>query len=231
MKRFYDIVGITEAKGGWQITLDGRRIKTVKTNEQIVPSRVLAEMLAAEWDSQSEKLDPATFPMRDMADYAIDIVAPAKSEIASKLIAYGDTDTLLYRADPDEALYQRQIAVWEPIVSAFETREKLQFSRTSGIVHHAQSDATLAHLRARLEAQPPFALAGIEGMASLAASLITALTAAEGHSDPLELWQATSLEEEWQADQWGRDPEANERRAKRQRDFLTAHRFVEASLT
>ena len=66
-------------------------------------------------------------------------------------------------------------------------------------------------------------------MTNLAASLIVGLTAAEGHHEPLELWQVANLEEEWQAQQWGRDAEADERLAKREKDFLTAHRFVEAA--
>lgn len=229
MKRFYDTVAITERDGGWQVTLDGRGIKTVKTAEQIVPTRALAQQLAEEWENQGEKLDPSRFPMRDMTDYALDIVAETQAEIAEKLTAYGDTDTLLYRADPDEPLFPRQMEIWEPIVAAFEAREGVGFTRISGIIHKPQAETTLTHLRERLEAQSPFALTGIEAMASLAASLIVALTAAEGHQGPLALWEAANLEEEWQAEQWGRDEEADERRAKRQQSFLTAHLFVQAA--
>lgn len=231
MKRFYDTVGIRQTDGGWQVVLDGRGLKTVKAAQQIVPTRALAEHLAAEWDSQGEKLDPATFPMRDMADYAIDVVTQTNAEIAASTVRYGDTDTLLYRADPDQPLYKRQIEIWEPIVTAFEAREAITLTRISGILHQPQSSAALDHLRSRLEAQTPFALAGMEAMASLAASLIIALEAAQGHGDPSNLWQAASLEEEWQADQWGRDEEAEERREKRMRDFLTAQKFVEAAAT
>ncbi|MEO1648865.1 MAG: ATP12 family chaperone protein, partial [Pseudomonadota bacterium] len=120
MKRFYDMVGTREREGAWQVTLDGRGLKTVKGADQMVPSRKLVEALASEWDAQTEDLDPASFPMRDMADYAIDVVAHTRGEVASKLITYADTDTLLYRADPDEAIFAKQEATWEPILSAFE---------------------------------------------------------------------------------------------------------------
>ncbi|MEL7198905.1 MAG: ATP12 family protein [Pseudomonadota bacterium] len=229
MKRFYDTVAIEERDDGWQVTLDGRGIKTVKTAPQILPTRALAQELAKEWEAQGEELDPTLFPMRDMADYALDIVASSQSKIAEDLTGFGDTDTLLYRADPDEPLYIQQIEVWEPIVTAFEEREGIAFTRISGIIHKPQSGNSLAHLRKLLEAQKPFALAGIEAMTNLAASLITALTAAQNHREALELWRAASLEEEWQAEQWGRDAEADERRAKREQDFLTAHLFVQAS--
>lgn len=226
MKRFYKDVSTQEVDGGWQVTLDGREIKTVKGAQQIVPTSVLAEVMAQEWDAQGEKLDPTTLPMRDMADYALDIVAPDVGGVAEKLTAFGDTDTLLYRADPDEALYARQQEVWEPIVAEFEEREGVRLTQVSGIMHRPQSADTLTMLRAKLETSDPFTLAGIEAMTSLSASLVVGLSAAQTEADPLALWQAASLEEEWQADLWGRDEEAEVRRAKREADFLKACEFT-----
>ena len=56
-------------------------------------------------------------------------------------------------------------------------------------------------------------------MASLAASLVVALSVTD-RSTAQSLWQAACLEEQWQADQWGHDEEAEERRLKRTADFL-----------
>jgi chaperone required for assembly of F1-ATPase len=83
-------------------------------------------------------------------------------------------------------------------------------------------------LEARLLSLDPFALAGVETMTRLAASLVTALAALDAaHADePLALWRAVCLEEEWQADLWGRDAEAEERRARREADFLRACAFA-----
>ena len=226
MKRFYDEVSVHEAEGGWQVTLDGRGLKTVKGTPQILPSAALAEALATEWAGQGEDIDPASFPMRDMADYAIDIIAPAPQAVIEKLGEYGDTDTLLYRADPDEPLYARQQEVWEPIVSALEQSEGITFKRVSGIMHAAQDERAIEALRAHLSTLSPFALAGVETMTSLAASLIIGISAICEGADAKALWEAASLEEEWQAQQWGRDEEAEERRARRTADFLRASEFV-----
>ena len=228
MKRFYDEVGTRAAGDGWQVTLDGRGLKTVKGTPQVVPTQALAAALAEEWSAQSETLDPKTFPLRDASDYAIDIVTPDPAALADKLTQYGDTDTLLYRADPDEHLFARQQEVWEPIVAALEAREAVKLNRVSGIIHREQDEAALATLRGRLAKLDPFALAGIEVMTSLAASLVVGLSAYDTN-DPvkaLELWRAACLEEEWQADLWGRDQEEEERRAKRQNDFLAAHKLT-----
>ena len=175
-----------------------------------------------------EVIDPASLPLRDLTDYAIDMVTADPARVADTLVAYAETDTLCYRADPDEPFYTRQIAVWEPLLSAFEAANGIALVRVSGVLHRPQPAPALAVLQNRLLTLDPFTMAGVEVMAKLAASLVTALAAldARGEDEPLALWQAACLEEEWQADLWGRDWEAEERRARREADFLRACAFV-----
>lgn len=230
MKRFYRDVALAPVEGGWQVALDGRTVRTPGGAQQVAPAEPLARALAAEWEAQGEALDPKSFPMRDMADYAIDVVAPAPHAVADTLIAYAETDTLCYRADPGEPLFERQEQVWEPLLSAFEAREGAVFVRVSGIVHAQQDARTLERLHARVCAENPFRLAALEAMSALSASLVIGLTALAdtgAEEDAARaLWRAASLEEEWQAELWGRDQEAEERRARREADFLAAWRFA-----
>ena len=114
MKRFWKEVAVERADGGWRVTLDGRPIKTQGGAPQVVPTEALAELLAAEWRAQGEEVDPAAFPARDTADYAIDMVAADTPSVVAKILRYGETDTLCYRADPDEPLHKRQWTEWEP---------------------------------------------------------------------------------------------------------------------
>jgi len=228
IRRFYKDVTLGQQPGGWQVLLDGRGIKTVGGAPQVVPTRAMGEALAAEWRRQGEKIDPAGLPLRDMADYAIDIVAPDPAAVAEAMIAYAETDTLCYRADPDEPLHARQQEVWEPLLGAFEAAHGITLVRVSGVLHRPQPPAAIAALKARLLTLDPFALAGVEAMAKLASSLVTALAALDAgqEEEPQALWQAACLEEEWQADLWGRDEEAEERRARREGDFLRACGFA-----
>lgn len=228
IRRFYKDVTLGQHSAGWQVLLDGRRVKTVGGAAQIAPTLSLGEALAAEWRRQGEQIDPTSLPLRDLTDYAIDVVAADPAAIADSLIGYAETDTLCYRADPDEPLHARQIAVWEPLLARFEADNGVRLVRVSGILHRPQPPATLAALRARLLAFDHFALAGAAMMTTLAASLVTALAAldASDADAPLALWQAACLEEEWQAELWGREEEAEERRARREADFLRACGFV-----
>lgn len=228
MKRFYKQVSLAEAGDLWQVQLDGRGIKTARGAPQVVPSRKLAELLAAEWEAQGEELDPKSFVYRDLADYAIDVAANQQGATIEELLRYAETDTLCYRADPEDALFQRQQQVWEPVVVAFEARENIRLERVSGVIHRKQPDATLGALRKKLAALDPFTLAGLQMMTSLAASLCIGLSALEDGADANALWDAASLEEHWQAELWGQDREAEERREIRRTAFRAAFDFVSA---
>ena len=229
MKRFYKDVTTARTDLGWIVQLDGRPIKTQGGQPQVLPSEALAEMLAAEWRAQGETIDPASFRFRDMADYAIDVVAQDRAALVEKLLGYAETDTLCYRADPEDPLYRRQQEVWEPIVAGLESREGVKLHRISGILHRPQTEETRERLAARLESLAPFTLAALEQTTSLAASLCIGLEALEDDADGEALWDAANLEEDWQADLWGRDWEAEERRAKRKSDFLAALEFAGAA--
>ena len=226
MKRFYKAVTVAVEGTGFRVMLDGRPLRTVGGRAQIVPTAPLAEALAAEWSGQGEEIDPARFVFRDLADYAIDVIVPGKAAVVEELIPYAETDTLCYRAEPDEALGIRQRAVWDPLLAAAEDRWQARFVRVAGIMHRPQPDETLARLRADLESRDGFTLAAVKTTASLAASLVLGLMAVEPGADIDALWDAANLEEDWQAELWGKDAEAQARRARRHAAFAAAARFA-----
>lgn len=226
MKRFWREAAAVASGAGWQVALDGRPVRTQGGAAQIVPHQALAEALASEWQAQGETVDPAAFPLRDIADLAIDRIAPDPAAQVDALLRYAETDTLLYRAEPDEPLHRRQIERWEPLVSGAEARHAVVFERTSGIIHRPQPAATIATLRARLAQADAFTLASLATLVPLAASLIVALAVVETGEEPDALFGAANLEEDWQAELWGTDAEALRVREARQRAFAAAARFA-----
>ncbi len=226
MKRFYKEVTLNQCDGGWQVLLDGRGVKTAGKAAQVVAAPALAKALAAEWAAQGEKIDPASFPFRDLADYAIDIAGPSRETVIAAILRFGESDTLCYRAEPDEALFERQQEVWEPLVMAAEARWQVRFLRISGVIHHAQPPESLARLEAALGEHDAFTLAALHTLASLTASLIVGMAALEADADAETLWQAAELEEIWQAELWGSDAEAEERSARRFATFKAAMDFT-----
>jgi chaperone required for assembly of F1-ATPase len=225
MKRFYKEVAVAPDGDGWRVLLDGRALKTQGGRAQVLPKQALAEAMAAEWARQGETIDPATLVLRDMADHAIDVIASDRAAVIADLLRYAETDTLCYRAEPDEPLAARQAELWEPLLKAAEARWDVHFERIAGVIHRPQPAATLARLEAVLTAKDDFTLAALTPLTTLAASLVTGLAALEPGADVPALWDAAQLEEDWQADLWGRDAEAEDRRERRFASFQAAVMF------
>ena len=226
MKRFYKTVTTGPQGTCWQVLLDGRGVKSQGGRQQSVPSRALADAMAAEWAGQGEQIDPKSFLLRDMADYAIDVVAADRDAAIAGLMPFAETDTLCYRAEPGHALLARQEAAWEPLLAAAEKRWGVKFERIAGVMHRRQPAATLERMRALLAEQDDFTLAALRSLAGLAASLVIALTALDDDALAEDLWALANLEEDFQAELWGQDAEAMDLRARRFRDFAAAQRFA-----
>jgi len=226
VKRFWREVTLAQVPGGWQVLLDDRSVRTQGGTAQIAPRHALAEALAQEWADQGDNVDPGAFPLRDLADLVLDRIVPDPAGQASRLLRYAETDTLLYRADPDEPLHRRQLDEWEPLVQAVEVRHGVTFERVSGVMHRSQPAATLDVLHSVLLRQDGWRLGAIATLAPLAASLIVALTALDAGASPTELFAAANLEEDWQAELWGQDAEAAKVRAARDAAFAAAMRFA-----
>ena len=227
MKRFWTDATVTAAGDGWQVLLDARAVKTQAGSAQVVPSQSLAAALASEWAAQGATVNPDSLPLRDLADLAIDVIAADRAGTIAALLRYAETDTLCYRAEPEEPLHARQIELWEPLLLAAEARWQVQFSRISGVIHRPQSAATLAQLERALAGHDHFTLAALTTLSALAASLTVALAALEPGANAETLWNAANLEEDWQANLWGSDAEAVQLRARRLAAFGAAQRFAQ----
>jgi chaperone required for assembly of F1-ATPase len=82
----------------------------------------------------------------------------------------------------------------------------------------------LGHAVATLDA---FRLAGLSPLVTIGGSLVIALAVLEGAVEPGQAWDAVSIDECWQLEQWGADAEAEAALESRRKDFLAAARFLE----
>lgn len=231
MKRFWKAVSVIVQDGEFRVALDGRPIRTQGGNAQAVPTRALAEALAGEWVEQGEEINPKGFALRDLVDYAIDQIARDRGDVIARLLPFAETDTLCYRAAPDEPLYRRQIELWEPVVTAAEKRHAITLVRVSGVVHRSQQSATLERLGDILRGFDALALAALETLASLSASLVVGLAALEEEAEAASLFAAANCEEDWQAELWGWDAKAQGLRALRFSEFQRAMEFARLART
>lgn len=225
MKRFYKTVTVEPVETGFALMLDGRPVKTPGRAPLVLPSAAMAQAVADEWAGQGEQIVIASMPMTGFANAAIDRIAPDPARFISDIAAYGETDTLCYRADPGDPLAERQLAEWEPIVQWAENRFDIRLIRVAGIVHQPQSTHSLSRLTSVVAAFDPHVLAGLSTISSIGGSLVSALAMLEQAFDSETIWRAVCLEELWQEELWGADAEALETRALRRAAFDDAYRF------
>jgi chaperone required for assembly of F1-ATPase len=64
-------------------------------------------------------------------------------------------------------------------------------------------------------------------LVTISGSLLIALALAEGAIDREAAWAAATLDEAWQAEQWGTDPEAAAALEAKRREFEAADRFLQ----
>src|SRR5690242_17668970 len=94
-RRFYKLVEIQPATGGgWQITLDGKILRSPAKAELRLPTEKLAQQLRAEWDAQAVHIEPRTMPMMQLASTAIDRVAQNHAVVVAETAGYAGSDLL-----------------------------------------------------------------------------------------------------------------------------------------
>lgn len=223
MKRFYKLAAVGD---GNRILLDGRPVKTPGRRDLVLPTPSLAEAIVDEWNAQEARIDPRAMPLTGLANAAIDRIAPDAAAFARGLAAFGQSDLLCYRAEGPAPLVARQTAFWDPILALAQQRYDIVLELTSGVIHMPQPAETIERLGAAVMARDPFALAGLSPLVTISGSLLIALALAEGAIGLNEAWAGASLDEHWQAEQWGEDAEAAAALAGRRRDFEAAARFL-----
>jgi chaperone required for assembly of F1-ATPase len=212
--------------GGVAILLDARPVKTPSRHPLLVPTEELAEAIAAEWNGQGEEIDPRSMPLTGLANAAIDRVLPDPAAFARVIAAYGETDLLCYRAEGPRPLVARQSERWDPLLDWARKRFDIELRTVVGVIHQPQPPLAVERLGVAAAARDPFRLAGLSPLVTVSGSLIIALAMAEGAIGLEEGWAAATLDEAWQAEQWGEDPLAAAAIAARRHDFDSAYRFL-----
>ncbi len=224
-KRFWTQATAEPCEGGFTVRLDGRPVKTPAKTPLVVPTLALAQAIAAEWDAQTGKVDPATMPCTRAANSAIDKLSSQQAEVVEMLAAYGETDLLSHRAEAPPALVARQAAAWDPMLDWAAGTFGARLAVGTGVLPVPQDPVALAALRAPVAALSRFELAAFHDLVAISGSLVLALAVIRGRLTADAAWEASRIDETWQVEQWGPDEEAAEAEAYRRAAFLQADRF------
>jgi chaperone required for assembly of F1-ATPase len=229
-KRFYREAGIgadmgagmgTAEGGGFALLLDGKPVVTPARRGLAAPAHSLAQALAAEWNAQTDVIDPARMPLTRLANATIDAVADARGPVAAEIEKYLGSDLLFYRAEAPLDLVERQARAWDPVLQWAQASLGARFVLAQGVMHVAQPSEAVAAAARAIPAHV-WRLAAVSVITALTGSALLALAL---NADALEAeaaWAAAHVDEDWQLSQWGRDDAALERRAVHFADFQAA---------
>jgi chaperone required for assembly of F1-ATPase len=223
-KRFYQAA--TAGEGApHPILLDGRPIKTPAGNALAAPTPALARAIAAEWDAQHERIDPAAMPLTRLANTIIDGVAPATEPVAAEIVRYLGSDLLCYRADTPEGLVRMQAQHWDPVLAWAHDSLGARFALGEGVTFVAQPEEAIAAARAAIPSGP-WRLGAVNVITTLTGSALIALAVSAGRLDVGAAWNAANVDEDWNMNFWGRDELALQRRETRFADMQAAAKVL-----
>lgn len=226
-RRFWTTASAVPVQGGFAVHLDARPVRTPQKSPLVLPSLALAQAIATEWQAQTDKVRPDTMPLTRIANSAIDKVAPQHDAVAAMLAAYGDSDLLCYRAEGPEGLVQRQAQAWDPLLTWASDALCGPLLPRTGVMHQAQSPASLDALGRLVRALDPFRLAAFHDLVALSGSLILALAVLKGRLTAQDAWALSRIDEDWQITHWGADEEATATALLKQNAFLETDRFLQ----
>ena len=211
---------------GFRVLLDGKTVKTPAKAEMTLPSQALAEAIAAEWQVQGEEVEVRSLVLTGLAWTAIDRVGPGRERVVDELAGYGAHDLVCYHAEAPADLVARQRERWQPLLDWAARALDAPLAVTTGVVSIEQPPEALAALRRAVAARDDFELTVLSAAAGAAGSLVIGLALAAGRIDAAAAFDAAQLDESYQIERWGADPEAVRRRAAIKVDLEAAARFL-----
>jgi chaperone required for assembly of F1-ATPase len=231
VKRFWDQASVAPIGEGFAVMLDGKPIHLPGAPVLVLAASPLADAIAAEWQaaggSKGGEMSFADTPLTRLAGTAQERIAPEPAPTIDALARYAETDLLCYRAESPPALVERQSRGWQPWLDWAALTYDAPLMVTSGISYARQSRHALTALRGAVAAFDPPMLAGLGLAVPALGSLVLGLALAEGKLAAPTAHALACLDELFQAELWGHDPEADERRRKIGEEVALAARFLE----
>ena len=178
--------------------------------------------VAAEWEAQTERIDPATMPLTRYANTILDGIVGREAEVSADIAKYAGTDLLCYRAD----IAGRPGGDAGRTLGSAARVGRVRISRCRWCDRGNDAGCAAARYAARAEAAladlDAFRFAAMHTMTTLMGSIMLALAVLKGRLSARDAWGAAHVDEDWQIRKWGEDAEAAARRQRRWDEMQSA---------
>ena len=226
IKRFYESVEVKPRKDGFVVELDGRPIKSPGKQVVLLPREDLAQKVAEEWRRQKKHINLAFMPSTRFAGGVMDKFMPNPEEARAEIIKYAHSDLLCYRVEGPSILVNRQKR-WDEVLDQLHREENIAFKTSIGISYIDQDKQDLTRFSALVEPLAGFELAAVHALTVLGGSAVLAMALYKGWLDHDTVWELCHLDEDYQAECWGRDAEAQKTRQRNYVQFRAATFILE----
>lgn len=227
-KRFYETVAVDAADGGYAVLLDGRSVKTPAKKSVILPTRAYAELVAGEWEAQGERIDAPSMPATRLAFVTLDHMEAAREMTVAEVTKYASTDLLCFRAPDPADLVAAQAAAWDPLLAWAEETLGAHLVPATGVLPIDQDPVALQAIHGHAAALDVWQLTVLAHATAVCGSAVLGLALLKGRIDGAQAFALSTLDEHYQAGQWGEDAEAAARLAGLKAELETVARVVRA---
>ncbi|KAI0648250.1 ATP12-domain-containing protein [Trametes meyenii] len=207
LKRFWKTVNVEKRDGGYAVTLDKRPLKTPGGKALIVPpeKKLVAALVASEWENQDTVLKPHALPMTSLVSRAIDAFQDeaTRSEVRAQLLKYFETDTIFYHADEPAVLVKLQNEHWKPILDWAQKTFGVDIKVSDSLFVPSQSPETLGKFEEVLNNLSPWEMAAMERATYSSKSFLIALALISRRLDVNQAAEAAHVEVNSQIERWG----------------------------
>lgn len=226
-KRFYEQVSVEGAENGWLVKLDGRVLKTPGKLTLLIPSEKAAQLVAAEWDAQTEYIRPETMPVTRLLNVAIEQTPENRDTLTAEARKYAGTDVLCYRESDVRLHREEQAAKWDPIL-AWAADQGVDLKATHGLMAIKQDEGALDAVATFADSLDDMRLTLFVHLVAVSGSAILAMAVMKGHLTGEAAYELSRLDELWQIKYWGEDEVAKERSDAIRAEVIALCKLLEA---
>lgn len=209
-KRFYKDVSVKAVDGGFWVQLDGRTLKTPGKHVLLIPTRIAADLIAAEWDAQGEDIVPTSMPVTRLLNVAVEQTPDNRETLIAEARKYAETDVLCYREGTVRLHAEEQNKLWDPVLGWAKSRG-VDLDTTSALTAIKQPKSSLDAITNYASQLDNMFLTLYVHLTSVFGSAVLAMAVLEKHMDGEAAYDVSRLDELWQIKYWGEDYEAKDR--------------------
>lgn len=207
-KRFYKAVTVEE-NDGWRVLLDGMQLRTPGKVKLIVPTKELAEKIAAEWEAQAEHINPSLMPVTRLVNVAVEQTPSRRSDLVAEARRYAETDLLCYRAPQPRLLQERQASAWDEWLN-WAADLGLSLKTTESVHAIEQADTSLQTVERFAETLNDLQLTLFVHLVAVFGSVVLAKAVIKEKLTAEEAFDISRVDAVYQIELWGEDEEQAE---------------------